>query len=54
MPFFDRRINNPDIMLKKIRILTAINNGEKSYKYQLIALFEDHNETVFFNDIRQI
>ena len=35
-------------------ILTAINNGEKSYKYQLIASFEDHKEMKLYNDIQYI
>ena len=54
LPFFDRRINNPNIMIKKAEILSSICDEKKDYDHQLLVLFTNYKDTKLYYDIQQI
>ncbi len=54
LPFFDRRINNPNIMIKKAEILSSICDEKKDYGNQLLVLFTNYKDTKLYYDIQQI
>ena len=54
LPFFDRRINNPNIMIKKAEILSSICDEKKDYDNQLLVLFTNYKDTKLYYDIQQI